>query len=112
MKSLVDRGLHVKGEAGVNLGRHLPWDNLKNLLAELDEKAVERSINLAVNVFPLSESQRLLRGRWREGTERRTCSLPYSMATSINLAYSVFLEAARIRDGFVVASCGLYLSIA
>lgn len=31
------------------------------------------------------------------------------MATSISLAYSGFFEAARIREGFVVASCGLYL---
>ena len=31
------------------------------------------------------------------------------MATSISLAYSGFLEAARIREGLVVASCGLYL---
>lgn len=31
------------------------------------------------------------------------------MATSISLAYSGFLEAARIREGLVVASWGLYL---
>ncbi len=34
------------------------------------------------------------------------------MATSISLAYSGFLDAARIREGLVVASCGLYLPIA
>lgn len=39
------------------------------------------------------------------------CAFPYSRAESISLAYSAFFEAARIRDGFVVASCGLYLSI-
>ncbi len=31
---------------------------------------------------------------------------------STDFAYSGFFEAARIRDGFVVASCGLYLAIA
>ena len=33
-----------------------------------------------------------------------TCFFPYSTATSINLAYSSFFDAARIRDGLVVAS--------
>jgi hypothetical protein len=33
-----------------------------------------------------------------------TFFLPYSTATSINLAYSGFLEAARMSDGLVVAS--------
>ena len=37
-----------------------------------------------------------------------TWSLPYSTAMSISLAYSGFLDAARMREGFVVASCGLY----
>ena len=39
------------------------------------------------------------------------CFLPYSHASSMSLAYSGFLEAARIKDGLVVASCGLYLPI-
>lgn len=38
--------------------------------------------------------------------------LPYSIATSISLAYSGFLDAARMREGLVVASWGLYLPIA
>jgi hypothetical protein len=37
--------------------------------------------------------------------------LPYSTALSIKAAYSGFLLAARMREGLVVASCGLYLSI-
>jgi hypothetical protein len=37
--------------------------------------------------------------------------LPYSTAESISFAYSSFLDAARISDGLVVASCGLYLSM-
>jgi hypothetical protein len=40
------------------------------------------------------------------------CSFPYATATSISLAYSGFLDAARIREGLVVASCGLYLPMA
>lgn len=39
------------------------------------------------------------------------CFFPYSTATSMSLAYSGFLEAARIREGLVVASWGLYLSM-
>jgi hypothetical protein len=39
-------------------------------------------------------------------------SLPKARAASTSLAYSGFLEAARIREGLVVASWGLYLSIA
>ena len=39
-------------------------------------------------------------------------SLPYATATSMSLAYSGFFEAARIKDGLVVASWGLYLPIA
>ena len=38
-------------------------------------------------------------------------ALPYATASSISFAYSAFLEAARMRDGLVVASCGLYLSM-
>ena len=40
-----------------------------------------------------------------------TLSLPYATALSINFAYSDFLDAARISEGFVVASWGLYLAI-
>ena len=40
------------------------------------------------------------------------CFIPYSIATSWSLAYSVFFDAARIREGFVVASWGLYLPMA
>jgi hypothetical protein len=39
------------------------------------------------------------------------CFLPYSTAASISLAYSGFLEAARMSEGLVVASWGLYLSM-
>jgi hypothetical protein len=39
------------------------------------------------------------------------CFLPYSTAASMSFAYSSFLDAARIREGLVVASWGLYLSM-
>jgi hypothetical protein len=39
-------------------------------------------------------------------------SLPYATATSMSLAYSGFLVAARMREGLVVASWGLYFPIA
>lgn len=42
---------------------------------------------------------------------RLTCSLPYSIEALINSAYSGFFEAARISEGLVVASCGLYFPI-
>lgn len=51
MKSLVDRCLLVEGECSINLSRHLPGDNLQDLTAKLDEKTVERSVNLGVNVL-------------------------------------------------------------
>lgn len=51
-------------------------------------------------------------GRMTDHGPIRTCSLPYFSATSINLAYSGFFEAARIKEGLVVASCGLYLAMA
>jgi hypothetical protein len=37
--------------------------------------------------------------------------LPYSTALSMRAAYSGFLEAARMREGLVVASWGLYLAM-
>lgn len=38
--------------------------------------------------------------------------LTAATALSIRAAYSAFLEAARIREGLVVASWGLYLAMA
>jgi hypothetical protein len=39
------------------------------------------------------------------------CFLPNSTAASISFWYSSFLDAARMSDGLVVASWGLYLSM-
>lgn len=39
------------------------------------------------------------------------CFLPYSTAASMSLAYSSFFDAARIKEGFVVASWGWYLEM-
>lgn len=48
-EGLVDGGLGVEGEAGVNLGGNLAGDDLEDLLAELDEEGVEGSIDLLVD---------------------------------------------------------------
>ena len=39
------------------------------------------------------------------------CALPYLTAASISFWYSSFLDAARMSEGLVVASWGLYLSM-
>jgi len=39
------------------------------------------------------------------------CFLPYSTAASMSFAYSGFFDAARINEGLVVASWGLYLAM-
>ena len=118
VQRLVDAGLRVEAEARVDLGAHLARDDLQDLLAELDQQPVQRGVDLVVLVLALRrETQQPApspRGRasGNGGEERvRTCSLPYWTATSISLAYSGFLAAARMSDGFVVASCGLYLSM-
>ena len=53
VKGLVDRGLGVEGEAGVNLGGDLAGDDLEDLLAELDEETVEGALDLSVDVAAL-----------------------------------------------------------
>jgi len=51
VESLVDGGLGVEGESCVNLGGDLSWDDLEDLLSELDEKAVEGGVYLLVDVL-------------------------------------------------------------
>lgn len=51
MQGLVDTGLGVKGETGVDLSGDLAGDNLQDLLAELDQETVEGSIDLGVDVL-------------------------------------------------------------
>lgn len=53
MKGLVDGTLGVEGERGVDLSRNLAGDDLENLLAELDEEAVEGGVDLSVDVATL-----------------------------------------------------------
>lgn len=48
VQSLVNRGLLVERETGVDLGRDLAGDDFENLLAELDEEAVEGGVNFLV----------------------------------------------------------------
>lgn len=53
VKGLVDRGLGVEGEASIDLGRNLAGDDLENLLAELDEEAVESIVDLGIDAATL-----------------------------------------------------------
>lgn len=52
-EGLVDGGLGVEGESGVNLGGDLAGDDGENLTAELDQQAVESVVDLAVEVATL-----------------------------------------------------------
>ena len=107
VQGLVDRGLGVEGEAGVDLGGDLAGDDLQDLLAELDEKVIQGGVDLFVEGFALDFVSMM--GTTELGKSRRTSFLPFSTAASIKLAYSGFLDAARMREGLVVASWGLYL---
>ena len=84
MKSLVNRGLGVERETSIDLSGDLAGDDIKDLLAELNEETVQGGVDLLVKSDTL-----LLAG---------------STAASTRLAYSGFLEAARIKEGLVVAS--------
>lgn len=53
MQSLVNGGLGIEREGGVNLSGDLAGDDLENLLAELNQKAVEGVVDLAVDVATL-----------------------------------------------------------
>lgn len=48
VQGLVDGGLGVKGQAGVNLGGDTAGNNLQDLAAELDQDGVEGGIDLLV----------------------------------------------------------------
>jgi hypothetical protein len=50
VESLVDGGLLVEREAGINFGGDLSWDNGENLLSELDEESVKSSIDLGIDI--------------------------------------------------------------
>jgi hypothetical protein len=49
VKGLVDGSLGVERVAGINLSRDLARNDLKNLLAELNEKTVEGIVDLLVD---------------------------------------------------------------
>lgn len=51
MQGLVDTGLGVERETGVDLSRDLAGNNLQDLLAELDQQTVEGSIDLRVDIL-------------------------------------------------------------
>jgi hypothetical protein len=75
----------------VNLSRYLAGNNAEDFLAELYQQAIECSIHLIVNALP--------------------CVFPQATAVSMSFENSGFFEAANIRDGLVVASWGLFLSM-
>lgn len=53
VQGLVNGGLGVKGQLGVNLSRDLAGDDLQDLLAELDEETVQGSVDLLVDSLAL-----------------------------------------------------------
>jgi hypothetical protein len=57
VKGLVDGSLGVEGETSIDLGGDLAGNDLEDLLAELDEKVVESSVDLLVNSLALSQGQ-------------------------------------------------------
>ena len=48
MKSLVNRGLGVERETSIDLSRDLAGDDVKDLLAELNEETVQGGVDLLV----------------------------------------------------------------
>jgi hypothetical protein len=108
VKGLVDGSLGVEGEPGINLSGDLAGDDLEDLLAELNEKVVEGSVDLLIKSLALSGGS-VTDQDPAAFHSVQTSFLPFWTAASIRLAYSGFLEAARIKEGLVVASCGLYL---
>jgi len=52
-EGLLDTGLSVEGESGVNLGGDLAGNNLEDLLAELDEESIKDSIDLVVDALAI-----------------------------------------------------------
>ena len=53
MQGLVDGGLCVEREAGVDLGRNLSGDYLEDLATELNQESVESIVDLLVQVATL-----------------------------------------------------------
>jgi hypothetical protein len=53
VQSLLDGGLGVEGETGVDLSGDLAGDDLEDLLAELDQETVKGMVNLGVDVAAL-----------------------------------------------------------
>lgn len=51
VKGLVNGGLGVEGQLGVDLSRDLTGDDLQDLLAELNEEAVQSSLDLLVGAL-------------------------------------------------------------
>lgn len=52
-ESLLDGGLSVERESGIDLGGDLAGNDLEDLLTELDEESVEDSVDLSVNILAI-----------------------------------------------------------
>ena len=109
VQGLLDRLLGVERETSINLCRDFARNDLEDFATKLHKQAVKNSIDLLIDVATL---QLVSHNPSTHRSVQRTWPLPYSTAASINLAYSGILEAAKIRVGLVVASCGLYFAIA
>lgn len=53
MHSLLNGSLDIERESGVNFSGNLSWDNLQDLLSELNQETIKCGINLLVNVTSL-----------------------------------------------------------
>ena len=119
--------LLIVGQAGVDFRRDTARDNLQDLLAKLDELWRSRYAKLATNegggkrtgVQKAGVTKAARRILTRRSMAAFVCSsmlppffLPAAIALSIRRWYVGLFAAARMSDGFVVASWGLYTSIA
>jgi len=112
LRSLVSRALHA-GASGK------PTSMMCSALSTDCWVLKENRASTSVDTFPgmicrislPNCTSRLSRVASTWASTSLPCFLPYATAASMSFAYSGFLEAARMSEGFVVASCGLYLSM-
>lgn len=103
---LVDSGLGVERELGVNLGRNSTGDDLQDLSTELNEKSVHGVLGLDFNVT--DQERKMLNvdpkmSRYK-GMTYPPLDLAYWIAGSMSLAYAGILVAARLQGYSILAS--------
>lgn len=109
VESLVDGSLGVEGESCVNLGGDLSWNDLEDLLSELDEKAVESCVYLLIDVLAVLLA--VLDGGINETLVLLLLGSGLSRVSDLLQTAERMEALTRIKLGLVVASCGLYLSM-